>query len=201
MASMRKNKNMRGFNDEQIKLLESMFKAESRPESWIKQQLANKVGLHPQQIATLARMKTKQIEREYSILKASYDSLASSFESLTRDNQSLLLQFTSSDFDKYFVVYKELQKLKNILGKPHEKNGNNSESKAVKGDPTSEPKKKPCNLSESVNYNINMFISDANCGDAECTEEETGILNMAEPIGVLVLSNCTTTTIIWPSKD
>ncbi|GMY08095.1 homeobox-leucine zipper protein ATHB-12-like [Fagus crenata] len=139
---MRKNKNMRRFNDEQIKLLESMFKAESRPESWIKQQLANKLGLHPHQIATC-------------------------FESLTRDNQSLLLQW---------------QKLKNMLGKPHEKNGNNSESKAVKGDPTSEPREKPCNLSESVNYNINMFISDANCGDAECTDEETGILNMAEPI-------------------
>ncbi len=69
-----------------------------------------------------------------------------------------------------------------MQGKPHEKNVNNSESKAVKGDPTSEPKEKPCNLSESVNYNIKMFISDANCGDAECTEEETGILNMAEPI-------------------
>lgn len=168
---------MRRFNDEQIKLLEIMFKAESRPESRIKQQLANELGLHPHQVATWfqnrrARLKTKQIEREYSILKASYDTLASSFESLKIENQSLLLQ---------------LQKLKNMLATPLGINGNSSDSKSVEGDPTSEPKEKPSVLSESVSHNINMFMSDAECTeeeteDAEYAAEETGILNIAEPI-------------------
>ena len=97
MASKRKNKNMQRFNDEQIKLLEIMFEEESRPESRIKQKLANELGLHPRQVATWfqnrrARLKTKQIEREYSLLKASYDTLASNFESLKTENQLLLLQ-------------------------------------------------------------------------------------------------------------
>lgn len=97
MASKRKNKNMQRFNDEQIKLLEITFEEESRPESRIKHKLANEVGLHPRQVATWfqnrrARLKTKQIEREYSLLKASYDTLASNFESLKTENQLLLLQ-------------------------------------------------------------------------------------------------------------
>ncbi|KAM4075154.1 hypothetical protein ACJW30_10G147000 [Castanea mollissima] len=172
MASKKKNKDMQRFNDEQIKLLETMFKEESRPESRKKQKLANELGLHPRQVATWfqnrrARLKTKQIEREYSLLKASYGTLASNFESLKRDNQLLLLQ---------------LQKLKNMLDKQHGKNGMSSDSNSVKGDSTSESKEKPSVLSESVNHNINMFIGDANCEDAECTDEETGTLNIAEPI-------------------
>ncbi|KAK7855721.1 homeobox-leucine zipper protein athb-7 [Quercus suber] len=124
MASKRKNKNMQRFSDEQIKLLEIMFEEESRPETRIKQKLANELGLHPRQ----------------------------------------------------------LQKLKNMLDKQHGKNGKSSDNNSVKGDSTSKSKEKPSILSESVNHNINMFISDANCEDAECTEEEPGMLNIAEPI-------------------
>ena len=87
------------------------------------------------------------------------------------------------------MVHKQLQTLKNMLDKQHGKNGKSSDSNSVKGDSTSEPKEKPSILSESVNHNINTFIGDANCEDAECTEEETGMLNIAEPIdGSLTLS-------------
>lgn len=97
MTSRRNSKTKRKFSDEQIKSLEIMFEAESRPESRRKLQLANELGLLPHQVAIWfqnrrARLKTKQIEREYRILKASYDTLASSFESLEREHQSLLLQ-------------------------------------------------------------------------------------------------------------
>lgn len=97
MTSTRNSKTKRKFSDEQIKSLEIMFEAESRPESRRKQQLANELGLQPHQVAIWfqnrrARLKTKQIELEYRILKASYDTLASSFESLERERQSLLLQ-------------------------------------------------------------------------------------------------------------
>ncbi|KAM7277699.1 hypothetical protein ACFE04_004833 [Oxalis oulophora] len=90
----RKNKNTRRFSDEQIKLLEYMFESESRPESGTKQQLAKRVGLNPRQVAIWfqnrrARLKTKQIEHDYNILKASYDALLSKFESLKSQNQSL----------------------------------------------------------------------------------------------------------------
>ncbi|XVE58157.1 hypothetical protein DITRI_Ditri04bG0147800 [Diplodiscus trichospermus] len=91
------SKKKRKFSDEQIKLLEFMFESDSRPESPIKQQLANELGLHPRQIAIWfqnrrARSKTKQIERDYNILKESCDALASSYESLKRENQSLRCQ-------------------------------------------------------------------------------------------------------------
>ncbi|XVF10311.1 hypothetical protein REPUB_Repub07fG0171800 [Reevesia pubescens] len=103
------SKNKRRFSDEQIKSLEFMFESDSRPESVIKQQLANELGLHPRQIAIWfqnrrARSKSKQIERDYNVLKTSYDSLASSYESLKKENQSLRVQ---------------LQKLKSQLEMEH----------------------------------------------------------------------------------
>ncbi|KAE8727333.1 Homeobox-leucine zipper protein ATHB-23 [Hibiscus syriacus] len=65
-------KNKRRFNDEQIRSLEVMFESDSRPESVIKQQLANELGLQPRQIAIWfqnrrARSKAKQIERDYNV--------------------------------------------------------------------------------------------------------------------------------------
>lgn len=97
LSSMQKKTNKRRFSDEQIKFLEFTFESESRPESRMKQQLASELGLQPRQVAIWfqnrrARLKTKQIEREYNILKASYDDLASSFESLKREKQSLIIQ-------------------------------------------------------------------------------------------------------------
>ncbi|KAL3499094.1 hypothetical protein ACH5RR_041826 [Cinchona calisaya] len=103
-----KNFSKRRFNDDQIKSLENMFEAESRPEFRVKQQLANKLGLQPRQVAIWfqnkrARSKSKQIEQEYSTLKASYDDLSSKLESLKKENESLhiqvqrLRQFTLKD--------------------------------------------------------------------------------------------------------
>ncbi|MBA0718806.1 hypothetical protein Golax_006534 [Gossypium laxum] len=104
------NRNKRRFSDEQIRSLEVMFESDSRPESLIKQQLANELGLQPRQIAIWfqnrrARSKAKQIERDYNVLKESYDALSSSYESLKRENQSLRIQ---------------LQKLKGQLEMEHE---------------------------------------------------------------------------------
>lgn len=92
-----KHNNKRRFDDTQIRSLETIFETESRPELRVKQQLANKLGLQPRQVAIWfqnkrARSKSKQIEREYSLLKASYDNLASKYESLKKENESLLIQ-------------------------------------------------------------------------------------------------------------
>ena len=97
------SKNKKRFSDEQIKSLEFMFESDSRPESLIKQQLANELGLQPRQIAIWfqnrrARSKTKQIERDYNILKESYDALASSYESLKKENESLRIQVLPFSF-------------------------------------------------------------------------------------------------------
>ncbi|WCJ38937.1 Homeobox-leucine zipper protein HOX6 [Euphorbia peplus] len=79
----------------QIKYMEFMFETQSRPESQIKEQLANELGHQPRQVSMWfqnirARLERKQIEIEYNELKESYNALAPSFESLQRENQILL---------------------------------------------------------------------------------------------------------------
>lgn len=98
-ASMRKkrNKNARRFSDEQIKSLESMFESESRLEPRKKLQLARELGLQPRQVAIWfqnkrARWKSKQLEREYSMLSSNYNNLASKYEALKKEKQTLLIQ-------------------------------------------------------------------------------------------------------------
>ncbi|KAI3691904.1 hypothetical protein L6452_31707 [Arctium lappa] len=85
------------FSNEQIQFLEYMFETQSRPELRTKQQLANKLGLHPRQVAIWfqnrrARSKSRQTEQEYNILKHNYEALASKSESLKEENQALLTQ-------------------------------------------------------------------------------------------------------------
>lgn len=92
-----KNNNKRRFSDDQIKSLESMFESETRLEPRKKLQLASELGLQPRQVAIWfqnkrARWKSKQLERDYSILLANYNSLASRFEALKKEKQGLVLQ-------------------------------------------------------------------------------------------------------------
>lgn len=92
-----KNKNKRRFSDEQIKSLESMFESESRLEPRKKLEVARELGLHPRQVAIWfqnkrARYKSKQLERDYSILQSNYNNLASKFETLKKEKQALVIQ-------------------------------------------------------------------------------------------------------------
>ena len=87
----------RKFSEEQIRSLEFLFESEARPEARIKQKVATNLGLHPRQVAIWfqnkrARSKSKQIEQDYAVLKASYDTLALQFESLQRENHNLAIQ-------------------------------------------------------------------------------------------------------------
>ncbi|KAE9615348.1 hypothetical protein Lal_00048083 [Lupinus albus] len=118
----KKNKKKR-FSDEQIKSLESMFETESRLEPRKKLQLATELGLQPKQVAIWfqnrrARWKSKQLDRDYNILRSNYDNLASNFEALKKEKQALLVQ---------------LQKLNDIIDKrkPQEQ-VQSSSSKQVK---------------------------------------------------------------------
>lgn len=97
LARKKKSKNKRRFSDDQIKSLESMFESETRLEPRKKLQLATELGLQPRQVAIWfqnkrARWKSKQLERDYSILLSNYNSLASRFEALKKENQALVLQ-------------------------------------------------------------------------------------------------------------
>ncbi|KAJ0233412.1 Homeobox-leucine zipper protein ATHB-6 [Hirschfeldia incana] len=79
----------------QVKALEKNFELENKLEPERKVKLAQELGLQPRQVAVWfqnrrARWKTKQLEKDYGVLKTQYDSLRHNFDSLRRDNESLL---------------------------------------------------------------------------------------------------------------
>ncbi|KAL8151915.1 hypothetical protein V2J09_021723 [Rumex salicifolius] len=85
----------RRLSVDQVKALEKSFDVENKLEPDRKQRLAQELGLQPRQVAVWfqnrrARWKTKQLERDYSVLKANYDSLKLNLESLQTDNESLI---------------------------------------------------------------------------------------------------------------
>ena len=80
--------------DVKVHLLEKSFEEENKLEPERKTQLAKKLGLQPRQVAVWfqnrrARWKTKQLERDYDVLKASYDSLLSTYDSIVKENEKL----------------------------------------------------------------------------------------------------------------
>uniref|UniRef100_A0A5B7AJN9 Homeobox-leucine zipper protein n=1 Tax=Davidia involucrata TaxID=16924 RepID=A0A5B7AJN9_DAVIN len=126
------SKNKRRFSEEQIRSLETIFESESKLEPRKKLQLARELGLQPRQVAIWfqnrrARWKSKQLERDYTILRSNYNTLSSQFETLKKEKQSLVIQ---------------LQKLKDVMEKSDREEsqscgkevaGNNIDIKSEKG--------------------------------------------------------------------
>lgn len=84
----------RRLTSEQVQFLERNFEVENKLEPERKVQLAKELGLQPRQVAIWfqnrrARFKTKQLEKDYGVLKASYDRLKSDYESLVQENDKL----------------------------------------------------------------------------------------------------------------
>ncbi|KAK1352418.1 Homeobox-leucine zipper protein HAT7 [Heracleum sosnowskyi] len=84
----------RRLNLEQVKALEKSFELGNKLEPERKMQLARSLGLHPRQIAIWfqnrrARWKTKQLERDYDILKRQFDALKTENDSLKSHNKKL----------------------------------------------------------------------------------------------------------------
>ncbi|PON47405.1 Octamer-binding transcription factor [Parasponia andersonii] len=82
---------------DQVKALEKHFEVENKLEPERKAKLADELGLQPRQVAIWfqnrrARWKTKQMEKDYSLLKANYDSLKLSYEALQQQNEALRKQ-------------------------------------------------------------------------------------------------------------
>lgn len=85
----------RRLSVEQVKALEKNFEVENKLEPERKVKLAQELGLQPRQVAVWfqnrrARWKTKQLERDYNVLKANFDSLKHNYESLKHDNEALI---------------------------------------------------------------------------------------------------------------
>ncbi|XP_038903320.1 homeobox-leucine zipper protein HAT5-like [Benincasa hispida] len=90
----------RRLTHEQVQMLEKNFEEENKLEPERKSQLAKKLGLQPRQVAVWfqnrrARWKTKQLERDYDVLKASYDLLLSNYDSIVKENAVLKSEVAS----------------------------------------------------------------------------------------------------------
>ncbi|XP_050265464.1 homeobox-leucine zipper protein ATHB-6-like [Quercus robur] len=79
---------------EQVKALERSFEVENKLEPERKVKLAAELSLQPRQVAIWfqnrrARWKTKQLERDYGVLKANYDALKLDHHNLEQENKAL----------------------------------------------------------------------------------------------------------------
>ncbi|KAF7828077.1 homeobox-leucine zipper protein ATHB-13-like [Senna tora] len=84
----------RRLNMEQVKTLEKSFELGNKLEPERKMQLARALGLQPRQIAIWfqnrrARWKTKQLEKDYDLLKRQYEALKADNDALQAQNQKL----------------------------------------------------------------------------------------------------------------
>ncbi|XP_059318069.1 homeobox-leucine zipper protein ATHB-6-like [Lycium ferocissimum] len=134
---------------DQVKALEKNFEVDNKLEPERKVKLAQELGLQPRQVAIWfqnrrARWKTKQLERDYNVLKANFDSLKQNYESLQHDNEALL---------------KEINDLKS---KPH--GGNNETKVAVKEEATdTETDDKDIEQSNNPNNTSNTELKFESC--------------------------------------
>lgn len=101
----------RRLNMEQLKALEKNFELGNKLESDRKLELARALGLQPRQIAIWfqnrrARSKTKQLEKDYDMLKRQFESLRDENEVLQTQNQKLQAQVkTETSSHKRYSVF------------------------------------------------------------------------------------------------
>ncbi|KAK9684610.1 hypothetical protein RND81_10G220700 [Saponaria officinalis] len=79
---------------EQVQFLEKSFETDNKLEPERKVQLAKELGLQPRQVAIWfqnrrARWKTKQMEKDFDTLQASFNSLKSDYEGLLKEKDML----------------------------------------------------------------------------------------------------------------
>lgn len=84
----------RRLTAEQVQFLERSFEVENKLEPERKSQLAKDLGLQPRQVAVWfqnrrARWKTKQLERDYDILKSLYETLRVDYDNLLKEKEKL----------------------------------------------------------------------------------------------------------------
>lgn len=98
----------RRLNMEQVKTLEKNFELGNKLEPERKIQLARALGLQPRQIAIWfqnrrARWKTKQLEKDYDLLKRQFEAIKADNDVLQAQNQKLQAE-VSSNFPIHYLL-------------------------------------------------------------------------------------------------
>ncbi|CAA3022676.1 homeobox-leucine zipper ATHB-13-like [Olea europaea subsp. europaea] len=95
----------RRLNMEQVKTLEKNFELGNKLQPERKMQLARALGLQPRQIAIWfqnrrARWKTKQLEKDYEILKRQFEAVKAENDALQAENQKLQSEILALKINK-----------------------------------------------------------------------------------------------------
>ncbi|OIW00394.1 hypothetical protein TanjilG_05744 [Lupinus angustifolius] len=174
----------RRLSVDQVKALEKNFEVENKLEPDRKVKLAQELGLQPRQVAVWfqnrrARYKTKQLERDYGVLKANYDALKLNYDTLQKDNEALL---------------KEIKELKSRVQEENtESDASVKEEMLTLHQDSSEDLKYECfnmNNSEGVEAG-SLFPSDFN-KDGASDSDSSAILNEEQnhsPINLAISSS------------
>ena len=99
----------RRLTSEQVQFLERNFEVENKLEPERKVNLAKELGLQPRQVAIWfqnrrARFKTKQLEKDYGSLKASFDKLKGDYENLLQENEKLKEEVTKKIVNSFIML-------------------------------------------------------------------------------------------------
>lgn len=111
---------------DQVKALERSFELDNKLEPEHKVKLAEELGLQPKQVAIWfqnrrARWKTKQLERDYGILKSNFDHLKVEYSNLKQENEALTMKvWQINHFDcishlSFLILYFNVQFLNSLL--------------------------------------------------------------------------------------
>ncbi|KAE9587776.1 hypothetical protein Lal_00022013 [Lupinus albus] len=158
----------------QVKALEKNFEVENKLEPETKVKLAQELGLQPKQVAIWfqnrrARWKTKNMERDYGVLKANYDSLKLNHDALKHDNEALLKKIKELKSKLQEKNNANDISVKEETMKPHE---SESEDKIIEqcNNPISDSK-------NHLNYEARSLFPSSDFKDVASDSDSSAILN------------------------
>ncbi|KAH7515873.1 hypothetical protein FEM48_Zijuj10G0072600 [Ziziphus jujuba var. spinosa] len=151
---------------DQVQFLERNFELENKLEPERKVQLAKELGLQPRQVAIWfqnrrARFKTKQLEKDYDLLKASCDKLKTDYDNLLKENENLK---------------NEVNSLKNKL-LTKEKGKENLETQNAINSPNSEPQDPIQNTASGNASNVPMVV----CKQEDASSAKSDVFDSDSP--------------------
>ncbi|CAN1140196.1 Homeobox-leucine zipper protein HAT5 [Linum perenne] len=188
----------RRLTPEQVNLLEKSFEAENKLEPERKTELAKKLGLQPRQVAVWfqnrrARCKTKQLERDYDLLKASYDSLRNNYDAAVKEKDSLKSQLKHNTwFQMWHPLLQTPQPTLYRLTYPRRKDDRDTvvslTEKLEAKELTTEPTEDQCRLvgeatnllSQEVNVKAEDWVSTGSAGSAVVDEDSRQLVDSGD---------------------
>ncbi|KAI3725609.1 hypothetical protein L1987_65400 [Smallanthus sonchifolius] len=155
----------RRLSNHQVKSLEKIFEVDNKLDPDRKLKVAQDLGLQPRQVAIWfqnrrARWKTKQLERDYNLLKSNYDVLKHNYHKLELEKESLT---------------KELGELKSKLQEESTENNDEFEYRDNAMFLGSDPTNANHEVYKSLNYEKSQKLLELKDGHSD--SDSSGVLN------------------------